>query len=97
MKAAEHFLELLTEKKEPEVKIPFEPGALGHSLDASIDIYKSDIENGKKWSEMSKQITTLTIFNKNKNPGVSTKASNLQKELSKWVGTKRKENPEFGK
>ena len=82
---------------EQKVKIPIEKGDLGLSLDDSIEKYKDQIKGGKKWEETSQQLNTLEIFNKNKHPDVSKKASDLRDKLSKWIDKERKSNPEFGK
>jgi len=82
---------------EPKVKIPIEKGDLGLSLDEPLDKYKAQVTGGKKWEELSQQLNTLVVFNKNKHPDIAKKASDKREALAKWVEGKRKDNPEFGK
>ena len=96
MVTLEYFKSLL-EKKEPKVKIPVEKGDLGLSLNDPIGKYKDQLKAGKDWDEMSQQIKTLAIFNKNKNPEVSRKADRLRDSLADWVENQRKKNPNFAK
>ncbi len=98
MKKHHLLLERLFLEAESKVKIPIEKGDLGLSLDDSLDAYKKQIISGeKKWDELSKQINTLVIFNKNKHPDVAKKADDKRNALAAWIDSKRKENPEFGK
>ena len=91
-------LESLFSESNSKVKIPVEKGDLGLSLDASLDDYKKQITSGeKKWDELSKQINTLAIFNKNKHPDVSKKAVDKREALAAWIDKKRETDPEFGK
>ncbi len=89
------------EADEPKVKIPIEPGEM--ELKKGQDVEDTSINHFQKliqkdgWDTVSKRIITLKIFNKNKNPALSSKMDNLQNTLSKWVDSKRKENPDFGK
>ena len=83
---------------DPKVKIPVEKGDLGLSLDAPLSDYKAQITSGrKKWEELSQQINTLFVFNKDKHPDIAKKASDKREALAKWVEGKRKDNFEFGK
>lgn len=97
MKTKKGCLDHLLEKKEPKVKIPIEKGDLGLSLDEPIEKYKGQVRGGKDWDEVSQQLNTLVVFNKNKHPDVSAKASKLRTDLAKWIENKRKTDPEFGK
>lgn len=94
MSISKEYIQNLMEQK---VKIPVEKGDLGLSLDDPIESYKKQIEGGKKWDEMSQQINTLAIFNKNKNPEVAAKANKLRDSLADWIESKRKNNPDFAK
>lgn len=91
-------LELIYEEDEPKVRIPIEKGELGLSLDAPLDKYKKQVTSGEKdWETLSKQINTLAVFNKNKNPDISKKARDKRDALASWVEKKRESDPEFGK
>jgi len=90
-----NYLDNLYEQE--KVKIPVKAGDLGLSLDDPLDSYKKQILNGKSWEEMSQQLNTLYVFNKNKHPDVAKKAEDKREALSKWVESKRKENPDFAK
>ena len=81
---------------EETVKIPVEKGELGHSLDDPLESYKRDIEGGKPWDKMSKELNTLAIFNKNNHPEIAEKARSKREALARWVEEKRKNNPKFG-
>jgi hypothetical protein len=90
------------EADEPKVKIPIEePGGL--ELKKGKDVEDTSAEHFKKliqkdgWDTVSKRIITLKVFNKNKNPALSSKMDNLQAKLAKWVDDKRKSDPGFGK
>lgn len=83
--------------QEQQVKIPVEKGDLGLSLDEPLEKYKSQITDGKSWEELSQQLNTLYVFNKNKHPDVAAKAQKKREALAKWVEGKRKENPDFAK
>jgi hypothetical protein len=90
------------EADEPKVKIPIEePGGL--ELKKGKDVEDTSAEHFKKliqkdgWDTVSKRIITLKVFNKNKNPSLSSKMDNLQAKLAKWVDDKRKSDPSFGK
>jgi hypothetical protein len=79
------------------IKIPLKVGALGLSLDDSLDKYKNQILSGKKkWLRMSKELNTLFIYNKNHHPDIAAKARGKRIALAKWVESKRKNNPDFG-
>ena len=98
MRRRQIFLENLFAEAESKVKIPVEKGDLGLSLDDSLDAYKKQITSGKKtWDELSKQLNTLVIFNKNKHPDVAKKAKDKRDALASWVEQNRKENLDFGK
>ncbi len=98
MKKHQLLLESLFLESDSKVKIPVEKGDLGLSLDDSLDAYKKQVTNGgKKWDELSKQLNTLVIFNKNKHPDVAKKAEDKRNALAAWVESKRKEDPDFGK
>ena len=96
-KFSEDYLNHLFEKEGPKVKIPIERGDLGLSLDAPIEDYKDQLKKGKDWDEMSQQIKTLAIFNKNKHPEISKKADLLRDKLASWVEKERESNPDFAK
>jgi len=89
------------EADEPKVKIPIEPGEM--ELKKGQDVEDTSVEHFKRliqkdsWPIVSKRIITLKVFNKNKNPNLSSKMEKLQNTLSKWVDEKRKETPDFGK
>jgi hypothetical protein len=93
--------DVVTEADEPKVKIPVEPG--GMELKKGQDVEDTSVEHFKKliqkdgWDTVSKRIITLKVFNRNKNPGLSSRMDSLQAKLAKWVEDKRKENPDFGK
>lgn len=93
------FLESIVyeEKKEPQVKIPVEKGDLGLSLDAPVESFINQIKGGKKWGELSKQLNTLYVFNKAKNPEVAAKARKIFKKVKSWVEKNRKSDPNFAK
>ena len=83
---------------DPKVKIPVEKGDLGLSLDEPLDKYKAQVTSGKKdWEELSQQLNTLYVFNKDKHPDIAKKASDKREALAKWIEGKRKDNSEFGK
>ncbi|OQB41041.1 MAG: hypothetical protein BWY04_01071 [candidate division CPR1 bacterium ADurb.Bin160] len=93
----ENFIRVFNEETE-KVRIPFEKGSLGLSLDDSIEKYKEKIESKEStWEEMSKQLNTLVIFNKRKHPDVAQKARNLRKKIAAWIEEKREKDQEFGK
>jgi len=91
-----NFIEILLEQ-EPKVKIPVEKGDLGLSLDDPMEKYQNKLEHGKDWDEMSQQIKTLAIFNKDKHPDIAAKANKLRDKLADWVDKNRKKNPDFAK
>jgi len=91
-------LESLFSEADSKVKIPVEKGDLGLSLDEPIEKFKQQVTSGeKKWDELSKQLNTLVVFNKNNHPDIAKKASDKREELAKWIEDKRKSDPEFGK
>jgi len=89
----EKYIELLSEK-EPKVKIEVEhPGVLevpeGENVeDMSLDHFKKLI-NKKGWEQISKALINLKVWNKEKNPKLSSWADSTQEKLAKWVETKR--------
>jgi len=93
--------DVVTEADEPKVKIPVEPG--GMELKKGQDVEDTSVEHFKKliqkdgWDTVSKRIITLKVFNKNKNPNLSSRMDSLQAKLAKWVEDKRKSDPGFGK
>jgi len=97
IKTTKGCLNHLLEKKDPKIKIPIETGDMGLSLKDPIEKYKDQINKGKQWDELSQQLTTLKVFNKNKHPDISTQANKLRNDLADWVENKRKSDPEFGK
>jgi hypothetical protein len=79
---------------EEKVRIEIKPGDLGLGLDDSLEKYKDQLRGGKSWNELSKQLNTLKIFNKNKHPDVAAKAENKRTALAGWVKKKREKNPD---
>lgn len=49
----------------------------------------------KGWSEISKALINLKVWNKNDDPELSKWADKTQEELSKWVEKKREEGEEL--
>jgi len=80
---------------EQQVKIEAEhPGVLevpeGKSVESlGIDHFK-DLIKKKGWSEISKAITNLKVWNKDKNQDLSSWADDMQERCSKWVDMQRK-------
>lgn len=90
------------EADEPKVKIPIEePGGL--ELKKGQDVEDTSVEHFKRliqkdgWDTVSKRIITLKVFNRNKNPSLSSHMDSLQAKLAKYVEDKRKSDPGFGK
>jgi len=90
------FLESFYLSEQPPVRIPVEKGELGLDIDDSLDKYKNKVEKDG-WEKVSQRINALVIFNKNEHPDIATKWRKKREELSKWIESKRKENPDFGK
>jgi hypothetical protein len=89
----EHIRNFLGEQ-EPQVKIPVKhPGVLevpeGKDVESlGEDHFKSLIDK-KGWEEISKALTNLHTWNKDKNPSLASWANNMQEKLAKWVEGKR--------
>lgn len=85
----------------PKVKIPVKhPGVLavpeGKNVeDLGEDHFKSLIKK-KGWEEISKALINLKVWNKERDPKMSSWADNMQEKLAKWVESQREENPDFG-
>jgi hypothetical protein len=80
---------------EQQVKIEAEhPGVLevpeGKSVESlGIDHFNELIKK-KGWPEISKAITNLNVWNKDKNPTLSSWANDMQDRCSTWVEMQRK-------
>lgn len=90
------FLESFYLSEQPPVRIPVEKGELGLDIDDSLDKYKNKVEKDG-WEKVSQRINALVIFNKNEHPDISKKWEDKRESLAKWIESKRKENPDFGK
>ena len=97
MSSSFNFIDEIFNMIEQQVKIPVEKGGLGLTLDDDLEAYKKQVIGGKSWDEMSKQLNTLAIFNKDRHPDVADKARHKREELAAWVDKKRESNPDFGK
>lgn len=85
---------------EPAVKIgPVKKGELelpkGKDVDETSEEHFKNLIKKDGWEKVSKRINTLHVWNKNKNPELAAKMDALQAKLSKWVESKRKEDPDF--
>lgn len=69
----------------------------GKSVEDTSEEHFKELINKDGWDTVSKRIITLKVWNKNKDPELSSKMDKLQARLAKWVEDKRKENPDFGK
>jgi hypothetical protein len=87
-------------REQEQVKIPVEhPGVLevpeGKNVeDLGEDHFKTLIKK-KGWNEISKALTNLQTWNKEKDPKLSGWANGIQARLSKWVDTERETNKDF--
>ena len=93
------YLNLLKEAK--QVKIPVEhPGLLnvpeGKNVEDLPEEHFKDLIKKKGWEEISKALTNLQTWNKERDPKLSSWANKMQDKLSKWVDAEREKNPEFG-
>lgn len=89
--------DIISEVKE-KVRIKMEPGELGLGIDEPLEKFKNQvISDQKPWDTLSRQLNTLYIYNMHKNPDIASKWKNTRETLMKWVESKRKENPDFGK
>lgn len=64
-------------------------GISGLSINAPLEDFKKKIEKEENWGEISRQLNIL-IFK-------AKKAKKIRGELSKWIETRRKKDPDFGK
>ncbi len=95
MDLLEIYLNFLSEK---DIEIPYGDEPLGVDVDSPIKILKKKIRKGKKkWNWVSKKLTALYIYNKNKNPEIAKKWKRKKERLTKWIERKRKSDPNFGK
>ncbi|MGD2072715.1 MAG: hypothetical protein PVG65_04425 [Candidatus Thorarchaeota archaeon] len=83
----------ITEQK-PKVKIPVEhPGLLevpeGKNVeDLPLSHFKALIKK-KGWEKISKGLTNLHTWNKDKNPKLASWADKTQEKLAKWIESQR--------
>lgn len=84
----------LNQLKEQKVKIPVKhPGILG--VPEGKDVEKLPLPHfkalikSKGWETVSKALTNLIVWNKKKNPSLSSWANKTQAALSKWVDAER--------
>lgn len=87
--------------KEQQVKIPVEhPGMLevpeGKNVEDLPQSHFKDLIKKKGWEEISKALTNLQTWNKDRDPKLASWANNMQEKLAKWVESEREKNPEFG-
>ena len=90
------YLNLLKEAATPQVKIPVKhPGVLevpeGKEVDQLGEEHFKALINKKGWSEISKALINLKVWNKKRDPKLSSWADNMQEKLAKWVEAKREE------
>lgn len=94
--------QLLSEADEPEVEIEVEhPGILevpkGKDVDdLGIDHFK-DLVKKKGYEEISRALTNLHVWNKDREPSLANWADGMQNKLKDWVEKKREEDPDFAK
>ena len=92
--------QILTEKlftlyeQEPKVKIPVEhPGLLevpeGKDVENLPLSHFQNLIKKKGWEKISKGLINLKVWNKEKNPTLSSWADRTQEKLAKWVETQR--------
>jgi len=87
--------------REQKVKIPVKhPGMLevpeGKDVeDLGEDHFKSLVKK-KGWEEISKALTNLHTWNKDRDPKLAGWANKMQEKLAKWVESQREKNPDFG-
>jgi len=80
--------------KEQQVKIPVKhPGVLevpeGKDVEDLPLSHFKDLVKSKGWETISKALTNLIVWNKKKNPSLSSWADKTQAALSKWVDAER--------
>lgn len=91
------YLDLLkgTVLKEQKVKIPVKhPGALevpeGKDVEGLGAGHFQTLIKKKGWGEVSKALINLKVWNKSREPKLSSWADNMQEKLAKWVESQRK-------
>lgn len=86
--------EMIYLNEQPKVKIPVKhPGILevpeGKDVEnLPLDHFKKLVDK-KDWETISKALINLKVWNREKNPKLSTWADKTQEKLAKWVETKR--------
>jgi len=81
---------------DPKVKIDVEnPGMLevpeGKDVEDLPENHFKDLIKKKGWEEISRALTNLNVWNKDRDPSLSNWADNMQQKLSKWVEDQREE------
>lgn len=85
----------LTDLLEQKVKIPIEePGKLevpeGKNVEDLPESHFQGLINKKGWSEISKALINLKVWNKDRNKALSSWADKMQEKLAAWVEAQRK-------
>ena len=85
---------VLREQEEAKVKIPVKhPGVLevpeGKDVESLGEDHFKALIDKKGWEEISKALTNLHTWNKDKNPSLASWANGMQEKLAKWVENKR--------
>jgi hypothetical protein len=81
-------------KEQAEVKIPVKhPGVLevpeGKDIENLGEDHFKALISKKGWEEISRALTNLHVWNKDRNPSLAAWANSMQGRLSKWVESKR--------
>lgn len=84
-----------------KVRIKVEhPGMLevpeGKNVEDMSDTHFQKLITKKGWNEISKAIINLKVWNKTRDPKLSSWADKTQERLAKWVEKKREKDPTFG-
>ena len=85
---------LIREEEDETVQIPVEhPGLLevpeGKNVEDLPDEHFKALINKKGWEAISKGLTNLHTWNKEKNPSLASWANKTQERLATWVENKR--------